>query len=109
MRESAAKMKVGIPGVGAIGHALAIAIDQNRVHAQLAAVSDQDREKALTSMADLRRQAPVVSIEELVECSDLVVEAASQIAVRNPRTSRLAALFALAALTNLTEPLRLGT
>jgi aspartate dehydrogenase len=83
MKESAAKLNVGILGVGAIGHALAMAIDQNRVHARLVAVSDQNREKALTSMAQLRNPARVVSLEELVECSDLVVEAASQAAVEN--------------------------
>jgi aspartate dehydrogenase len=71
-------LKVGILGVGAIGQILATAIDQKRIDAQLVALSDQDVPKAKTFAARLAQPPPVVSLDELMERSELAVEAASQ-------------------------------
>ncbi|MGC2421212.1 MAG: aspartate dehydrogenase [Candidatus Acidiferrales bacterium] len=75
-------LKVGILGVGAIGRSLASAIDQRRIDAELVALSDQERERAEAFAATLASRPPVVSLEELIERSDLAVEAASQAALR---------------------------
>ncbi len=74
-------LKVGILGVGAIGRSLAAAIDEKRIDAQLVALSDQERERAEAFAASLASPPPVVSLEELIEISDLAVEAASQAAL----------------------------
>jgi len=74
-------LKVGILGVGAIGRTLASAIDEKRIDAALVALSDQQREQAEAFAASLASRPPVVSLDELLERSDLAVEAASQAAL----------------------------
>jgi aspartate dehydrogenase len=74
-------LKVGILGVGAIGRVLASAIDEKRIDAELVALSDQERERAEVFAATLASRPPVVSLEELIERSDLAVEAAGQAAL----------------------------
>lgn len=74
-------LKVGILGVGAIGRDLACAIDQKRIDAQLVAISDQEGEKAEAFAAGLASPPPVVTVEDLIERTDLAVEAASQAAL----------------------------
>jgi aspartate dehydrogenase len=74
-------LKVGILGAGAIGRVLAAALDSARVAAELIALADQDREKAAALAAELAARPPVVSLDELVERAELIVEAASQAAV----------------------------
>jgi len=74
-------LKIGLLGVGAIGRTIAIAIDQKQVNADLVALADQDRERANLLAAELRSRPPVVSIEDLLERSDVAVEAASQAAL----------------------------
>jgi len=75
-------LKVGILGVGAIGRTLASAIDEKRIDAELVALADQEREQAEVFAASLPSRPRVVSVEKLIECCDLAVEAASQAALR---------------------------
>lgn len=70
-------MKVGLVGCGTIGSIIARAIDEGKIKAVVAALFDTDREKALGLAEKLKKRPPVCSLEELVEKSDLVVEAAS--------------------------------
>jgi aspartate dehydrogenase len=74
-------MRIGILGAGSIGETLARAIDDGKIGASLAAISDQDSARAQKLASSLKNTPPVVSIDRLVEVSDLVVEAASQAAV----------------------------
>lgn len=75
------KLKVGILGVGSIGQTFANAVDRGRFDAELVAICDQDRARAEGFVAVLSSQPPVVSMDELIERTDLVVEAASQAAL----------------------------
>lgn len=72
------KLRVGILGVGSIGQTFARAVDEGRFEAQLVAICDQESAKAESFAASLASRAPVGSIDELIERTDLVVEAASQ-------------------------------
>jgi len=74
-------LKIGLLGVGAIGRTIAIAVDQKQVNADLVALADQDRDRATLLSTELTTRPPVVSIEDLLERSDLAVEAASQAAL----------------------------
>jgi aspartate dehydrogenase len=78
---SASPLKVGIVGVGAIGRVMATALDRGQIRAVLSALSDQDHENASTFAAQLRTPPSVVCLDQLVERSDLIVEAASQAAL----------------------------
>lgn len=73
--------KIGILGAGAIGSAIARALDQKQIDAELVAVADQDSARAEALSAELTGLPAVVSIEEMIERSDLAVEAASQAAL----------------------------
>ena len=74
-------LKIGILGVGAIGRTIATAIDQKQLDAQLVALADQDEQRAKALSAELSSHPPVVSVDELIEKSDVAVEAASQAAL----------------------------
>jgi aspartate dehydrogenase len=74
-------MQIGILGAGSIGETLARAVDGGEVNARLVAIADQDSARAQKLASSLKHSPPVVSIDRLVEMSDLVVEAASQAAV----------------------------
>jgi aspartate dehydrogenase len=74
-------LRVGILGVGAIGRALASALDRGRSGAVLVGIADQDRATAEKFAASLTNAVPILSIDELMQQSDLVVEAASQVAL----------------------------
>lgn len=78
--KTSAILKVGI--LGAIGRALATALDEKRVEAQLVAISDQEQEKAEEFVAGLARPPHVVSLHELIQRADLLIEAASQASCR---------------------------
>lgn len=72
------KLRVGIIGCGAIGSEIARACGSRLSGCvELAALCDADRGKAEALKASLAEKADVVSLEELIVCSDLVVEAAS--------------------------------
>jgi aspartate dehydrogenase len=75
-------LKVGLLGVGAIGRTIAEALEQKLVNADLVALADQDRDRALMLSAELASHPAVVSIEDMLERCELAVEAASQAALR---------------------------
>lgn len=70
------RLRVGILGVGAIGRTMAMALDAKRIDAELVAISDQDIQRAEAVSAELASRPRVVSVHELIQRSDLVVEAA---------------------------------
>jgi aspartate dehydrogenase len=80
--------QVGIVGLGAIGQALGRAIDDGRIAMELVAVTELDAAKAVTFIRTLRRPPALVELDDLIERSDLVIEATSQEALQTivPRT-----------------------
>jgi aspartate dehydrogenase len=74
-------LKIGLLGVGAIGRTIATALDQKQLDAELVALSDQDCARAQSLSSELSSRPPVVSVDEMIERSDLAVEAASQAAL----------------------------
>lgn len=71
-------MKVGIVGCGAIGRELAQAIDREIEEAQLVALTDIDKEKAKELVESLKEKPEILPLDELIERSDLIIEAASK-------------------------------
>ena len=70
-------LTVGIGGFGAIGLAVARAIDAGRLdNLKLAAVSARDVDKARRNMDGFSTPVPVVSLGELADLADVVVECA---------------------------------
>jgi aspartate dehydrogenase len=82
-------MRVGIVGLGTIGRALCHAIDRGEVGAQLVAVTTRQQERAKLFLRGLGGQPPLVSLDELVSSSDLVIEAATQEALETIAPSTL--------------------
>ena len=74
--------RIGIVGAGAIGKEIARAIDNGTVPAKLEAIYDRDTAEATSFAASLKSKPRVLPLEELVEASNFVVEAAAQSAVR---------------------------
>jgi len=78
-------LKIGILGVGAIGRTIATALDckpgEKQIDAELVALSDQDHARAEALSSELSTHPPVLSIDEMIERSELAVEAASQAAL----------------------------
>ncbi len=74
-------LKIGLLGVGAIGKTIATALDQKQLDAELVALSDQDCARAKSISSELSGHPPVVSIDEMLERSEIAVEAASQAAL----------------------------
>jgi aspartate dehydrogenase len=75
------KLKIGIVGVGSIGQTFANAVDKGRVEADLVAICDQDAERAVNFSTVLACHPPVLSLDDMIARTDLVVEAASQAAL----------------------------
>ncbi len=74
-------IRIGLVGCGAIGTEIAKAIDSGKIEADLIAVCDHRPETADALIAVLAKKPVRARLEELVNLSDLVVEAASQRAV----------------------------
>ena len=73
------RLKIGIIGCGVIGSALAKAIEERFSNlAELAAVSDLNKAKSRELINSLRNRPKILSIEELIDLTDLVIEAASK-------------------------------
>ncbi|MEA3560258.1 MAG: aspartate dehydrogenase [Candidatus Omnitrophota bacterium] len=73
------KLKVGIIGCGVIGSALAKAIEEKFSHsANLIAVSELDKVKAAKLVSSLTSKPGLLSIEKLINVSNLIIEAASK-------------------------------
>lgn len=75
-------LKVGMVGCGFIGTTLARAIDGGVVEAELLAVYDRNTERARKLAASLSHPPKVMDIESMAKSCELVVECASQNAVR---------------------------
>lgn len=73
-----AMKNVGIVGLGAIGRPLCKALDAGIAGLRLAGVTVRDRAKAEAFLAAFPRPAPLLSLDELVAASDIVVEASTQ-------------------------------
>ncbi|HEV2187399.1 MAG TPA: aspartate dehydrogenase [Stellaceae bacterium] len=69
-------MRVAIGGFGAIGKVLAEALDDGIEGLSLAAVSARDMGRAAAAMAEFATPVPVMSLGELWEEADIVVECA---------------------------------
>lgn len=81
-------IKIGLVGCGAIGAEIARAIDSGVVDADLVSVSDHNPQTAIDLIESLQHKPKMSDLDELVELSDVVVEAASQKAV--PAVARAA-------------------
>jgi aspartate dehydrogenase len=73
---TAAELKVGLGGFGAIGGALARRLDRGVHGLRLVAVSARDVARAERRIADLETPVPVVPLAELAQLADVVVECA---------------------------------
>jgi aspartate dehydrogenase len=73
-------LKVGIVGVGTIGGEICRAMDEGLVQTTLIGICDVDSAKAQSLARSLKRSVPVMAPTDLIEASDLVVEAASKAA-----------------------------
>ena len=67
---------IGIVGVGNMGSVIARAIDRAEIPASLVGVADLDAQRAENLVATLERKPPVLSVDDLADVSDLVVETA---------------------------------
>ncbi|MDY6966766.1 MAG: aspartate dehydrogenase [Halobacteriota archaeon] len=79
---SSSPIKVGVVGLGAIGREICKAVDSGMEGFQLVAVTDRKIEFAMKFAASLSQKTPFVDISEMLDMVDLVVESASQQAVR---------------------------
>ncbi len=73
---SETRLTVGIGGFGAIGRVVAGRLDAGIPGLELVAVSARDRNGAIGRMSGFHRQVPVVSLSELADHADVVVECA---------------------------------
>ncbi|MDI6639247.1 MAG: aspartate dehydrogenase [Methanocellales archaeon] len=99
-------IKIGIVGCGTIGKEICRAVDQGIIDAQLVALVDRKPESALKFASSLRSPPKVMSAAELIDAVDLVVECASQAAVREVAPPALkkgkdVMIMSVGALTNL--------
>lgn len=70
-------LTVGIGGFGAIGRAVAAALDSGGIEGlKLVAVSARDADKARRNMAGFQADVPIVPLGELADRADVVVECA---------------------------------
>jgi aspartate dehydrogenase len=81
--------RIGIIGSGAIGREIARAIDDGTIPARLVAIWDRQVGEAEEFAAGLGQKPRVLPLEELVRECDIVVEAASQAAVREVAVAAL--------------------
>ena len=83
--------RIGLLGCGAIGTQIALAIDSGKIPAILTHVYDTKRSQADNLVSKLQQKPEVVANSHLLSSNqlDLVVEAASQDAVRNDAVSIL--------------------
>ena len=77
--------RIGLLGCGAIGTQIALAINSGQVQAELTHVYDYDKSKAESLVARLDKKPTIVENPHLLSSNnvDLVVEAASQDAIKN--------------------------
>ncbi len=67
---------IGIVGCGAIGQEILKAADDGRLEMEVAGVHSRTESKARSFLATLHNRRPLLSLGELIEQSDMIVEAA---------------------------------
>jgi aspartate dehydrogenase len=75
-------MEVGVVGLGAIGKQLCRALDEGIAGLRLAGATARDRGRAEAFLKSLHSPAPFLSLDDLVQASDLVIEASTQAHLR---------------------------
>lgn len=75
-------LRIGVIGCGAIGAEICKAIDKGIVKARLVAVHDRSEEHCEKLLGSLMDKPEILSPIELISMSDIVIECASQAAVR---------------------------
>src|SRR5690606_39450375 len=68
--------RVAIAGLGAVGKVIANELDKGIPGLRLTAVSAKNMDKAAEFVRQLHHEVPVVTLQELVEHADVVVECA---------------------------------
>lgn len=74
-------LQVGIVGMGTIGRAIAQALDTDDIGVRVVAVTSRDIEQARAFVATLQTAPPVLDLPGVIAASDLVIEAATQVAM----------------------------
>ncbi len=72
---------IGIVGAGSMGSVIAHAIDRAEIPASLVGVTDLDSQRAEKLAGTLEGKPPVLSVDDLADASDLVVETAGPAAL----------------------------
>ena len=67
---------IGIVGCGAIGKALVKAVEDGKLAVRVAGVASRTEKSAREFLAAFNNPPPYLSLDELVQASDLIVEAA---------------------------------
>jgi len=75
-------LKIGVIGCGAIGAQICRAIDSGSVNAKLVAIYDRSLQHCENLQGSLRSKPAITTPAELIKKVDIVVECASQVAVR---------------------------
>ena len=75
-------IRVGVVGLGTIGRQICLAIEAGIPGVSLAGGTGRDRAKAEAFLATLPSKPPVLSSEELIQASGLVIECATQAALQ---------------------------
>ncbi|MEX2449261.1 MAG: aspartate dehydrogenase [Rhodospirillales bacterium] len=79
----AAPLRVGLAGFGVLGRTVGDALDRGMPGLILSAVSVRDTEKAKAHLQTYKTPVPAVSLAELADVSDIVVECAARTAFRD--------------------------
>jgi aspartate dehydrogenase len=70
------ELKVGVAGLGAVGKTLVKRLDDGIFGLRLSAIAVRDPEKAAETIRNLKHPVPLVTIPELAELADVVIECA---------------------------------
>lgn len=84
-------LRIGIFGLGAIGQTIATSVDAGQINAQLVGFCDRNVERAEAFASNLTSPPRLFPLHELIQRSDLVVEAASREALKEFVPKALAA------------------
>ena len=76
-------LRVGLAGFGSIGRTVGAALDAGIPGLQLAAIAVRDQTKAKSHLATYKNNVPLLSLAELADVSDIIVECTSRKAFRD--------------------------